>query len=297
MQSAFYCYVALNTCLYNHNKASIRSPTVRELRYFSFCSILGRKTKRILCTITLDSLDVLKLGHGLSSLKTVFWLNQLGFVKIQKGKLTDNFFLQVVAVARFPGLNTSWSLCRSPSMPSARRCLECVVCASLRRGHGRHGRSLGLGRGSGGALFLLEGVLAAAQGGDHAVTELLVHADVDDRVVDGRGLGKEGWYCHEDGSKTASLVGEDVPGRTGIGGPTNQVGEAHEDDHAGDLALSPLRGLGLLLLGSGIFDGADETTIAEEDHNEGNEGMDKKHVDDEGLVVEALGTSVVVDSA
>lgn len=35
----------------------------------------------------LDSLDVLKLGHGLSSLKTVFWLNQLGFVKIQKVKL------------------------------------------------------------------------------------------------------------------------------------------------------------------------------------------------------------------
>ncbi len=43
--------------------------------------------KIILCTVMLDSLDVLKLGHGLSSLKTVFWLNQLGFVKIQKVKL------------------------------------------------------------------------------------------------------------------------------------------------------------------------------------------------------------------
>ncbi len=183
------------------------------------------------------------------------------------------------------------------SKPSARRCLSCVTDECLRRGHGRHGRSLGLGCSGGSALFLLEGVLAAAQGGDHAVTELLVQADVDARVVDSRGLGKEGWHCHEERTKFASLIAEDIPGHAGIGGPADQEADDHDDDHAGDLALGPLGGLRLLLLGSGFFDGADQAAVAEEYDDEWNHEVHDEHVDDEGLIVNTRYASVIVDSA
>ncbi|KAJ0036664.1 hypothetical protein NQD34_005341, partial [Periophthalmus magnuspinnatus] len=56
-----------------------------------------------------------------------------------------------------------------------------------------------LSLGGGGALLLFEGVLSAAQRGDHAVAKLLVHEDVDQRVVDGGALGKEGGQGHEEG--------------------------------------------------------------------------------------------------
>lgn len=37
LQCAFYFYIALITCLYNHDKASnIRSPTLRVLKYYYF---------------------------------------------------------------------------------------------------------------------------------------------------------------------------------------------------------------------------------------------------------------------
>lgn len=37
LQGAFYFYVALITCLYNHDKASnVRSPTLRVLRYYKY---------------------------------------------------------------------------------------------------------------------------------------------------------------------------------------------------------------------------------------------------------------------
>lgn len=137
--------------------------------------------------------------------------------------------------------------------------------ASLCRRHrtGGDGRGLGL-RGSGRALFLLEGVLPAAQGGDHAVAELLVHADVDHRVVDGGALGKEGRDGHEDWSKLRALVCEDPPCHTSVGQPAYQEGDDHENHHAGDLPLSPLGGLGFLLGGSSLFDGAEQTAVAEE---------------------------------
>lgn len=96
--------------------------------------------------------------------------------------------------------------------------LEAVVKAPLRRRHWTGGDGGGLGlRGSGRALFLLKGVLPAAQGGDHAVAELLVHADVDHRVVDGGALGKEGRDGHEDWSKLRALMCEAPPGHTSVG--------------------------------------------------------------------------------
>lgn len=85
-----------------------------------------------------------------------------------------------------------------------------------RHGAGGHGGGLGLG-GGGRTFFLLEGVLAAAHGGDHAMAELLVHADVDHWVVDGGALGKEGWQGHEDWSKFSTLVCENPPGDAGVG--------------------------------------------------------------------------------
>lgn len=63
--------------------------------------------------------------------------------------------------------------------------MEPVLTALLCRRHRAGGRGgLGLGGSRGRSLLLLKGVLPAAQGGDHAVAELLVHADVDQWVVD-----------------------------------------------------------------------------------------------------------------
>ena len=88
--------------------------------------------------------------------------------------------------------------------------MECVSeeGATLCWGHGAGGdrRGLGLGSGGGGTLLFLEGVLAAAQSGDHAVAELLVQADVDDWVVDGGALGKEGWEGHENRAEIGSWM-------------------------------------------------------------------------------------------
>lgn len=170
--------------------------------------------------------------------------------------------------------------------------------APLCRRHRTGGDGGGLGlRGSGRALFLLEGVLPAAQGGDHAVAELLVHADVDHRVVDGGALGKEGRDGHEDWSELRALVCEDPPGHAGVGQPAHQEADDHDNDHAGDLPLSPLGGLGLLLGSGGLLDGAEQTAVAEEHDCQGNEEVADEHVDDKGLVVESLCTGVVVDSA
>lgn len=170
--------------------------------------------------------------------------------------------------------------------------------ASLCRRHRTGGDGRGLGLGSGGrTLFLLKGVLPAAQGGDHAVAELLVHADVDHRVVDGGALGKEGRDGHEDGSKFRALMCEDPPGHTSIGQPTYQEGNDHENDHAGDLPLSPLGGLGLLLGSSGLLDGAEQTSVAEEDDCQWSEEVADEHVDNEGLIIESLCAGVVVNSA
>uniref|UniRef100_G3NEJ4 Uncharacterized protein n=1 Tax=Gasterosteus aculeatus TaxID=69293 RepID=G3NEJ4_GASAC len=72
----------------------------------------------------------------------------------------------------------------------------------LRGRHGAGGDGGGLGLRGGRSLLLLEGILPAAQCGDHAVAELLVHADVDQRVVDGRALGKEGRDGHEVADRT-----------------------------------------------------------------------------------------------
>lgn len=160
---------------------------------------------------------------------------------------------------------------------------------------GGDGRGLGL-RGGGRALFLLEGVLAAAQGGDHAVAELLVQADVDQRVVDGGALGKEGREGHEDWSKLRALMCEDIPGHTSIGHPAHQVGDDHDNHHAGDLPLSPLGGLGFLLGGSSLFDGAEQTAVAEEHDCHWNDEVADKHVHNKGLVIESLCTGVIVDS-
>ena len=75
-----------------------------------------------------------------------------------------------------------------------------------------------------------------------ASRHLLVHHDVDDRVVDGGGLGEERRECHEDGAKVGALVGEDVECHAGVGHPTDQESNDHDDDHASDLLLSLLGG-------------------------------------------------------
>lgn len=71
---------------------------------------------------------------------------------------------------------------------------------------------------------------------------LLVHHDIDDGVVDGGALGKEGWDGHEDGAKVGALVGEDVECHTGVGQPADQESHDHDDDHASDLLLGLLCG-------------------------------------------------------
>lgn len=167
------------------------------------------------------------------------------------------------------------------------------LCRRHRAGGDRGGLGLGSCRCT---LLFLEWILSAAQGGDHAVAELLVQADVDHWVVDGGALGKEGWDGHEDWSKLRALMCEDKPGHTCIGNPTYQEGDDHDNDHAGDFPLSPLGGLRLLLGGSSLLDSAEQTAVAEEDNDEGNAEVAGEHVDDEGLVVEALSTCVVVDS-
>lgn len=73
-------------------------------------------------------------------------------------------------------------------------------------------------------------------------TYLLVEHNVDDRVVDGRTLGKESWQCHEDWAEIRALMGEDEESYTGIGNPTNQEENHHDNDHSGDLFLSLLSG-------------------------------------------------------
>lgn len=72
--------------------------------------------------------------------------------------------------------------------------LTALLCRRHRAGGDRGG--LGLGSSRGGSLLLLKGILPAAQGGDHAVAELLVHADVDHWIVDSRSLGKESRNGH-----------------------------------------------------------------------------------------------------
>uniref|UniRef100_A0A087YRE3 Uncharacterized protein n=1 Tax=Poecilia formosa TaxID=48698 RepID=A0A087YRE3_POEFO len=66
-----------------------------------------------------------------------------------------------------------------------------------RHGAGGHRGGLGFGGSGGCSLLLFEGILSAAQGGDHAVAELLVQADVDHWVVNGGCLGKESWDGHK----------------------------------------------------------------------------------------------------
>lgn len=164
--------------------------------------------------------------------------------------------------------------------------------------HGAGGNRGGLGLGCGGCAFLLlKGVLAAAHGGDHAVAELLVHADVDHWVVDGGALGKEGWDGHEDWSKLGTLVCENPPGHAGVGQPAYQEADDHDHHHAGDFPLSPLGGLRLLLGGSSFLHSAEQAAVAEEHDGQRGEEVADEHVDDKGLVVESLGTCVVVDSA
>lgn len=168
------------------------------------------------------------------------------------------------------------------------------LCRRHRAGGNRGGLGFGC---SGGCSFLLfEGVLPAAQGGDHAVAELLVHADVDQWVVDRGTLGKEGWEGHEERSKLRALMCEDIPGHSGIRKPTNQEGDDHENDHAGDFSLSSLGGLRLLLGSSSLFDSTEQTAIAEEHSSEWDAEVADEHVDNEGLIVETLCTGVVVDS-
>lgn len=168
------------------------------------------------------------------------------------------------------------------------------LCRRDRAGGDRGG--LGLGGSSGCALLLFEGILSAAQGGDHAVAELLVHADVDQWVVDGRTLGKEGWEGHEEWSKLRALMCEDIPGHASIGQPTYVEEDDHDYDHASDFPLSPLGGLRLLLGSSSLLDSTEQTAIAEEHNNEGDYEVADEHVDNEGLIVETFCACVVVDS-
>lgn len=128
------------------------------------------------------------------------------------------------------------------------------------------------------------------------MAELLVHADVDHWVVDGGTLGKEGRDGHEDWPELRALMCEDEPGHTGIGTPTYQEGDDHDNDHAGDFPLSPLGGLRLLLGSSSLLDSTEQATIAEEHDNQWNEEVADEHVDNEGLIVETFCTCVVVDS-
>lgn len=71
---------------------------------------------------------------------------------------------------------------------------------------------------------------------------LLVHHDIDDGIVDGGRLGKECRKGHEDGAEVGALVGEDVECHAGIGQPTDQESNDHDDDHTGDLLLGLLGG-------------------------------------------------------
>lgn len=171
--------------------------------------------------------------------------------------------------------------------------LTTLLCRRHRAGGDRGG--LGLG-GSRRSLLLLKGILPAAQGGDHAVAELLVHADVDHWVVDGGTLGKEGRNGHEDWSDISALMCEDPPGHTGIGQPTYQETNDHEYDHAGDFPLSPLGGLRLLLGSSSLLDSTEQTAVAEEYDSQWSEEVAGEHVDDKGLIVESFCTRIVVDS-
>lgn len=128
------------------------------------------------------------------------------------------------------------------------------------------------------------------------MAELLVHADVDHWVVDGRTLGKEGWDGHEDWSELRALVCEDKPGHAGIGQPAYEEANDHDHDHAGDFPLSPLGGLRLLLGGGGLLHGTKQTAVAEEHNSQRGEEVADEHVHDEGLIVESLCSRVVVDS-
>lgn len=226
--------------------------------------------------------------NGLTFPATVFRLNQLVKIYKKKNKRKRKLFLPRLAFS--PGRRRSRLLGYWRVTPS-RTSLLC-----RRHGAGGHRGGLGLG-GGGGTFFLLEGVLAAAHGGDHAMAELLVQADVDHWVVDGRALGKEGWQCHEDRSKFRTLVCENPPGNAGVGQPAYQEADDHDHHHAGDFPLSPLGGLRLLLGGGSFLDGAEQAAVAEEHDGQGSEEVADEHVDDEGLVVESLGPCVVVDSA
>lgn len=128
------------------------------------------------------------------------------------------------------------------------------------------------------------------------MAELLVHADVDHWVVDGRTLGKEARDGHEDWSKVRTLMCEDPPGYTGIWQPTYQEGDDHDNDHAGDFPLCPLGGLRLLLGGSSLLHSTEQAAVAEEHNSDWDEEVAGEHVDHEGLVVETLCTCVVVHS-
>ena len=167
------------------------------------------------------------------------WTNT--FVKIQKGVISVDVSLQSFYQGSRSLLLGYWIM-------------EPVSTALLCRRHRARGyrRSLGLSRGR--SFLLLKWIFTAAQGGDHAVAELLVHADVDHWVVDGWTLGKEGRDGHEEWSEFSSLIAEDPPGRTGIGKPRHQEGNDHHYYHPADFPLSPLGGLRLLLGSSSLFD-------------------------------------------
>lgn len=129
MQSAFYCYVALNTCLYNHNKASIRSPAVRELRYFFLLLHFRKKNKKNLMHHYAGLAGCTEPGTWSVLSQNCLLVEPIGFCKNTKRKTDRRFFSASGSGRSFP-----WAECSVVSewVAVEAQCMSLLVVCHVR---------------------------------------------------------------------------------------------------------------------------------------------------------------------
>lgn len=89
----------------------------------------------------------------------------------------------------------------------------------------------------------------------HHCTNLSVHEDVNDGVVNGGTLGKIGRQRGSQWMETVTRVGGSKAGKECVRSPTKDIGYDHDHDHPGDFTFSLLGGFRLLLLLGYLEDG------------------------------------------
>ena len=80
------------------------------------------------------------------------------------------------------------------------------------------------------------------------LADLFIEENVDNWVVDCRGLGKDGWYWCKSQVESLSAVIHDPQRKNGVRCPAHQEAQHHDDHHPGHLPLCLLGG-GRLSLG------------------------------------------------